>query len=148
MELEKINQFFSSAKIAVIGVSSDSKKTGNAIFRELKSQSYPVIPVSDKTIEVEEIACINSIAELPSNVDALIFATKPDVTAKLVEEALEKGIQNMFFQLGSAHKETFHYVQEKQVNAIFNRCVFMFANPKGVHKFHKTMAKLFRTYPN
>lgn len=148
MEIQRINSFFKCSKYAIVGVSSDINKTGNAIFRELKKQSYQVIPVSNKTNEVEGIECIASIADLPSDVDALIFTTKPNITDQLVKEAIEKGIKNFFFQLGSAHQETFEYAQRKEVNAIFNRCVFMFVNPKGIHKFHVVLAKLFRTYPN
>ncbi|MFA6402086.1 MAG: CoA-binding protein [Salinivirgaceae bacterium] len=148
MELQKINDFFNCSKFAVVGVSSDTKKMGNAIFRELKKQLYDVVPINPNTNEIEGVPCCHSIAELPSAIEALIFTTKQEITHALVKEAIDKGIKQMFFQQGSAKQETIEFAKKNGINTIYNRCVFMFTNPKGMHKFHTILSKLFRTYPN
>jgi predicted CoA-binding protein len=148
MELQKINDFFNCSKFAVVGVSSDTKKMGNAIFRELKKQSFDVVPINPSTDEIEGVPCYHSIAELPATIEALIFTTRPEVTHELVKEAIGKEIKYLFFQQGSAKPATIELAKENGINVVYNRCVFMFANPKGMHKFHMAISKLFRTYPN
>jgi hypothetical protein len=38
--------------------------------------------------------------------------------------------------------------EKYQKNLVFNKCIFMFASPvKGIHKFHRVLARLFGKVP-
>jgi len=148
MELAKINSFLNCKKFAVAGVSLDNKKTGNAIYRELKKQSFQVVPLNPNIDTIDGDKCYPQIAELPNDVDALIIVTKPEISDVLIKDAIERGIKHIFCQLGSVNNESIDYANSLNINIIHHECLFMFANPHGMHKFHGFCAKLFRTYPN
>lgn len=148
MELSKINDFFNCKKFAIAGVSLDNKKTGNAIYRELKKQLFDVVPLNPNIKTIDGEKCYHQITELPHDVDGLIIATKPEITQVLIKEAIEIGIKHIFCQLGSVNSESIEYANNLNINIIHHECIFMFANPHGIHKFHAFCAKLFRTYPN
>ncbi len=147
MELDQINKFMSCKKLAVAGVSRNKNKTGTAIYNELKKQNRNVVPINPNIDTFENEKCYSDIQELPSDIDALIIATNSEISPNLIQEAIHKGIKNIFLQLGSI-KKGFKFEQIENINIISNRCIFMFINPKGIHKCHEVFAKLIKTYPN
>lgn len=148
MELERIHKFLKSKRIAVVGVSNNKNKTGSTVFNELKKQGFNVVPVHPGMNIFENEKCYNSIVDLPEDVDALIIATKPEVTIQVLQHALDKNIRNIWFQLGSSNDEVVKMAKENKLNYFHKRCIFMFANPTGIHKFHAVLSKVFRSYPN
>lgn len=91
--------------------------------------------------------CYRSVKELPSDIEAIIVATKPDRSYSIVKEAVERGIKHIFLQKGAQNDDAVKYAEENNVNIIYKQCIFMFANPGGVHKFHASLVKLFGAYP-
>jgi len=148
MRLEKINKFLNCKKFAIAGVSRNEKKFGNIVYKELKKKSYNIVPVNPylDTYEVEK--CYRSIRESPPDIEAIIIVTKPEITHSVVKEAVEKGIKHIFLQRGAQNDEAVDYAEENSVNIIQKQCIIMFANPSGVHKFHRSILKLFGQYPN
>ncbi len=145
---EKIDQFLASNRFAVAGVSRKNHKIGNAIFKEMKKNNYNVIPVNPFLESFEGERCYKSIQELPPDVDALVITTKPEVSSVIINEAVEKGIKNIFIQQGAQNDEIVKLSGTPDTNLICKECLFMFVNPKGIHKFHERIAKLFRLYPS
>ncbi|TVR68984.1 MAG: CoA-binding protein [Marinilabiliales bacterium] len=144
---ENIDKFMACKKFAVAGVSSKSYKTGSSIFRELKKKGYDIVPVSPNLDYFEEFRCYRSVSELPDDVEALIVATKPEQGISVIRDAEDKGIKNIFVQLGAHSNEIIEYGSRNELNLICKQCIFMFAQPTGIHKFHEKLAKLFGAYP-
>jgi len=70
------------------------------------------------------------------------------VTLKLVGEAAARGIRYIWMQQGAESAEAVALAKENDVIAITGKCIMMFAEPvKSVHRFHRSLSKLFRTYP-
>jgi predicted CoA-binding protein len=67
-------------------------------------------------------------------------------TKKVVEEALSRGIKNIWIQNGCETPEAVKLAQEGGVNLVSKACILMYANPKGFHKIHQTLAKWFGSY--
>lgn len=146
-ELEKIRSFLDAGVIAMAGASRDKKKFGNQVLTELKSRGMKVLPVHPEAREIDGLECVASVGDLPSDVNHLFVAVAKDKTAGIVEAAAEKGIKNVWIQQMSETPEAIKVAEEKGVDLITKRCIFMYADPvKGVHKFHRTLNKLFGTY--
>jgi uncharacterized protein len=148
MKIENINRFFNCSKFAIAGVSRGKKKFGNIIYKELKNKAYNVVPVNPNMDTFEGDICYRSIKELPTDIEAIIIATKPEVSYAIVKEAVEKGIKHIFMQRGAQNDDAIKYAQENNVNIIYKHCILMFTNPSGIHKFHTSLVKLFGLYPN
>ena len=110
-------------RIAIIGASKNPEKYGNIILRDLISKGYEVFPVNPKYEEIEGIKCYKSIEKLPRNVEILVFVVPPQVGIEIVEKALKIGFKNFWFQPGAESEEIKSLLENKEVNAVFGKCV-------------------------
>jgi len=145
---ESINLFMQQPHIAVVGVSRNKNKFGNAVYRSLKKKGIKVLPVNPHLTHFEGDKCFSSIETLPPDVKAVFVNTPPDKTIKIVEKAFNKGIKHMWLQQGSTNDEVINYLQGKDVNYIADRCIMMFAEPVGsFHMVHRFFSKITGNFP-
>lgn len=142
-----IDQFFASKKYAIAGVSRNEHKTGTAFLKELTGKGMDVVGVNPHMKEVAGKPCYASVADLPSDVEAIITAVKPEVTLSVVQAAHEKGIKNVWMQLGSQSDEAIAFAKSNHMNVIYKECLMMYSDPvESIHKFHRGLTKLFGGY--
>lgn len=148
-EKDLINQITGSKHIAIAGVSSNPKKSGSVLFKELKNKDYQVYGINPNLEEIDGDKCYASVKDVPGKVEAVVIVTKPENTLKIVAEVAEKGISAIWMQLGSESKEAIELAENNNIKVVSKRCIFMFVEPvAGIHNFHRFVTKLFRTYPN
>ena len=144
-----VDNIINQKTIAIIGVSRSGKKIGNTIYTDMKRKGYQVFPVNPNTSEIDGEKCYSNLNEIPEIPGALILCVKPDETEKVVREAAEIGIQNVWMQLGSESEEAVKFCKENNINTVHKECILMFVQPvEGVHKFHKFFNKIFGKLPN
>jgi predicted CoA-binding protein len=97
----QIDDFLAGAPHAVVGVSKDRAKYGNKVLRCYLQRGRPVLAVHPTEREIEGVACVRSIAELPPGVRGLSIITPPPVTERVVEEAAKAGIARLWMQPGA-----------------------------------------------
>ena len=146
--INQIESFLAAKKMAIAGVSRDEKKFGYLVFRNLAEKGFEVCPVNPNADEINNTKCYHSVKEIPDSYDRLLVVTPEKQTLEVVKEAIEKGIQHIWIQNKSENKEVLEYIKDKEVDIIFKKCVYMFADPvDGGHKFHRAIVKLFGGYP-
>ncbi|MHB1417136.1 MAG: CoA-binding protein, partial [Chloroflexota bacterium] len=59
-----IDDFLSQKRIAVVGVSRNSKEYANAIYRALKSRDYSLYPVNLHAEQIEGDRCYASVGQI------------------------------------------------------------------------------------
>lgn len=143
---ETIDAILNDRKLAIAGVSRNRRKFGNIVFRTLKEKGYIPTPINPHGGEIDESFCLKSIAELDSGVQNLLIVTHKRDTKKVLEEALSKGIRNIWIQNGCETAETLKMAQDRNINLVSKACILMYVNPKGIHKFHQVMSKWFGDY--
>lgn len=138
----KAADFLIGKHIAVVGVSSKGKGFGAAIFNHLTERNYLVSAVNPNGGTIKEKPIYKSLRDIQSRVDTIVTVVQPNQTEKVVREAHELGINNIWMQFGSASPEAIKYCEDNGVNLIQNQCVIMFTEPIGlIHKFHKWIWK-------
>lgn len=90
---------------AIVGASRDRTKFGNMVYFDLRAGGYRVMAVNPNATQVEGDPAWPDLASLPERPDVVDFVTPPEVTARVVEEALALGITRLWFQPGSATLE-------------------------------------------
>ncbi|MBC8017648.1 MAG: CoA-binding protein [Verrucomicrobia bacterium] len=115
---EQINQFLSATAFGVAGASSNRQKFGNRVLRCYAQNGKRVIPVNPNETEIEGIACVASVDELPADVTSLSMITPPTVTEHLVPKAIAHGIKNIWMQPGAESPAAVALCREKGVNVI------------------------------
>jgi predicted CoA-binding protein len=115
---EQIDQFLSAAAFGVAGASSNRQKYGNRILRCYLQNGKRAVPVNTNETEIEGIACVASVDELPADVTSLSMITPPAVTEQLVPKAIAHGIRNIWMQPGAESPAAVALCREKGVNVI------------------------------
>ncbi len=97
----QLNTFVSSGPFAVVGASANREKYGNKVLRCYQQHSMEVYPVNPKADRLEGLQAYPSLAELPRRVRSISIITPPEVTEKVVQEAIRAGVKNIWMQPGS-----------------------------------------------
>jgi len=143
-----IDSFLSSRKLAIAGVSRDPKKFGHQVFLKLKEKGFEVYPVNPGADSIAGTQCFRTVGSLPLNVHCLLIVTPKKQTRDVVAEAIAKGIDNIWIQQMSDTPESIELALSHPVNLITQECILMHVDPvEGIHKFHRTIKRLFGFYP-
>ncbi len=68
--------------------------------------------------EVEGLEAFPDLASLPQAVHGISVITKPDVTERIVEQAAELGIKNIWMQPGAESEKTVKRAEQLGMNVI------------------------------
>ncbi|NLY43979.1 MAG: CoA-binding protein [Clostridiaceae bacterium] len=112
---------------AVVGASENRDKYGYKIFKKLKSNGYTVYPVNPNYEQIEGEKCYASVLDLPEVPDVVDMVVAPKHGMKVIEEAAEKGIKNIWFQPGTFNDEIIKLAEEKGLNTV-QACVLVELN--------------------
>jgi uncharacterized protein len=147
-----IDQFINEKNIALIGVSRNPQKFGNALLKELSKKGYIVFPVHPELKEAEGIKCLSSLDELPENVNNLLIVVQPNVTEEIVSKINPKKIHRVWMSRGigkgSASEKAIMECKNKGIEVVYGFCPLMFFPPSGIHGFHLWMRKTFGKLPS
>lgn len=139
-----IDDFISSKRIAVVGMSRSGKKFGNMASKELKSKGYEIFPVHPEAKEIDGLTCYTSLKSLAGKVDGVWISIPPQNVLPVLEEAAQIGLKNIWLQQGAWSKEVQETIDRLQLPVISKKCIMMYAPPvKSVHKFHRTIVGIF-----
>jgi len=143
-----INEFFNMPSIAIAGVSTNKKKFGYTVFKELKNKGLNVLPVNPFAETIDGEKCYPNVKSLPSDTKAVVVLTAKNKTGHVVKDAIEAGISHLWIQQWSETPEAIRFASEHGIKLITKKCVLMFAGEAhGVHKFHKVLLKIFGMLP-
>lgn len=135
--------FVKFKEFAVVGLSSNPKSFSRSACNYLKSQGYKIYPVNPNVKEIDGQACYNSLDSVPQ-VQAAIFFTNPRVTVEQLAICKEKGINQVWFQQGSANADVIDKAQKLGLQYKAS-CVFLYQPNAGFpHNFHRFINKVFR----
>ncbi|MFA6127306.1 MAG: CoA-binding protein [Bacteroidales bacterium] len=144
---QQIEQFLSSGPIAMAGVSRNPKKFGRAAYEELTRKGLNILPINPNIESINGNVCYAEINDLPGEVNSLLIMTRKDQTAKVVSDALTKGIKNIWIQQSSDTPEALALLKDKDVNLVSKQCILMHYHPDSFHKFHRNLKRFFGGLP-
>ena len=143
-----IDEILAHKKIAIAGVSRDPRKFGNVLYCTLKNKGYDVYPINPSADNIDDCTCYHKVSDLPMEVKDLLIATAVKDTDDVIKEAIDKGIKNIWIQNGSETASAIKMAQDNHINLVTGACFLMYAEPKGFHKLHQVVAKMFGKYEN
>lgn len=97
----KIAAFLAAPAFGVAGASKNRDKYGNKILRCYQMHGRKAVPINPVEAEIEGVACVKSVSDLPAEVASLSVITPPQITDKVVEQAIAKGIRHIWMQPGA-----------------------------------------------
>ncbi|MHB8709310.1 MAG: CoA-binding protein [Desulfuromonadales bacterium] len=115
---DKIAAFFAAPAFGVAGASKNRDKYGNKVLRCYQINGRKVVPINPVETEIEGLACVKTVADLPPEVESLSIITPPQVTDKVVELAIARGIKNIWMQPGAQSVPAITAAEAAGINVI------------------------------
>lgn len=112
-------------KIAVIGATNDSSKYGNKIYQDLKRKGYQVFAINPKATTIEGDKAYKSIEDLDVEPDIFNFVVPAKIGFIIVQEAVEMGFDNFWFQPGAESDEIIDYLSRRDKIFLANACIMV-----------------------
>jgi uncharacterized protein len=121
---DEIRKFYTLKNIAVVGMSKNEGKAAHYVPKYLIDRGYNVIPVNPTVTEILGRKSYPTVSSIPDRVDVVdIFRRSEDVPT-VVEDTLKKeGIKVIWMQEGIYSKEAEDKAMEKDISAVYNRCM-------------------------
>lgn len=117
---ESFENFFSSPAYGVVGASTNRSKFGNKVLRVYLQKNLKVYPINPHEKVIEGLQSLTDIESLPNEVKSISIITPPAVTEKIVDQAIRKGIKNIWIQPGAASLKAIQNCHANKINVIAN----------------------------
>lgn len=145
-----IDDFLAQKRIAVVGVSRNSKEYANEIYRALKSRGYSPYPVNPHAKQIEGDRCYANVGEISNTVDGALVILPPAAATQVVRQCAQAGIRRVWLRGGSkdAMAEAIQYCREQGLSVVDGACPMMFLEPIGfAHACHRFFLKITGSLP-
>jgi predicted CoA-binding protein/CYTH domain-containing protein len=96
-----VEAFLAGRVFAVVGASNDRSKFGNRVLRHYIARGRRAIPVHPREQIVEGIPAVGSLRELPEPVDGVSIIGPPEVTLRILDDAVAAGCRRLWLQPGA-----------------------------------------------
>jgi len=124
MVLQKLEE--ENVKIALVGASNDKSKFGNRIYLDLRNKGYNVVPVNPKDEKIEGDKAYTSIQMMEELPDIVNFVVPPPIAMKVAQNAVELGIEYLWFQPGSESEEIEYWLKNTDgIKYLVNACIMV-----------------------
>jgi len=108
--------------IAVVGVSQDSKRVSNKIFKYL-DEYYEVIPVNPFIDKVYKKISYKDIPSIKQDIDIINIFRPSDEVYGIVKSSLVKKPGTIWMQLGIKDKRAKELALDHGIKVIMDRCI-------------------------
>lgn len=144
---EAIEDILGQKRLAVVGVSRRAGGFGWKTLVMLRSRGYEVTAVNPNVDSIGGDPVARGLLALPSPVDAAILVTPKRATAEVVGEAARAKIHRLWIQPESGTDEALALAQAEGMTVVAGECIFMYASPRGMHRFHRWVAGMTGNLP-
>ncbi|TWT57425.1 hypothetical protein KOR42_07860 [Thalassoglobus neptunius] len=115
---DAIPSFLAGDVFAVAGASTERHKYGNKVLRCYLQNDRTAYPVNPHAEVVEGVAAYSTLQDLPETVHGLSIITPPEITEKIVEDAIQAGIQHIWMQPGAENEASVASAEQAGINVI------------------------------
>ena len=149
---EPVARFLDKKHIAVAGVSRDPNQPANYILRKLRDSGHDVYAINPKASQLEGSICYPDLRSVPQPVEAVLIATHPGVSTRVVQDCAELGIRQVWFHRsfgnGSVSPEAVQLCREREIDCIVGGCPMMYCDPVDVgHRCMRWLLKMKNRVP-
>jgi hypothetical protein len=151
---EKAKDFLAQENLAVAGVSRSEGKTGNGIYKMMRSKDFKVYPVNPNAQQVEGDICYPDLKSIPAEIGGVVIVTPSDKSLAIVQECAQIGITRVWMHgnafmgesASSVSQEAVEFCEENGITVIAGACPLMFLEIG--HKCMRWIMGLMGNLPN
>lgn len=116
--MNSIETFLSAQSYAVAGASARTHKYGYKVFKALLASGRETYPINPVTEQIEGHKAYPQIADLPNTPESLSIITPPEVTQRIIGDAIAAGVKNIWMQPGAEHPGASQRARNAGINVI------------------------------
>jgi len=149
---DDIEDFLAQRRIAMVGVSRDPKDFSRALFRDMCTLGYDMVPVNFSASEIDGKPCFSRVKNIEPPVEGALLMTSPRETERVVVECADAGIPRVWMYRGvgpgAVSPAAAEFCRLNRIRLVEGYCPFMFL-PKTpwFHRAHGFLLKLGHHYP-
>lgn len=148
----QVQEFLGQKRLAMVGVSRHPQDFTRALFQELRSREYDVVPVNPDVNEVAGQRCYAHVGDIQPPVDGALLMTKPAITEQVVRECQAAGISRIWMYrgagTGAVSERAMQFCEANGMSVVAGECPFMFLpETPWFHRFHGFCRKVTGRYP-
>jgi len=152
VSIETIEDFLRQKRIAMVGLSRESKDFSVMLFEEFRRRGYDMVPVNPGVSELLGQPCFARVQDIQPPVDAAILMTSPSITETVVRDCAEAGVRLVWMYgagvQGATSEPAIEFCHANNIQVVPGECPFMFWHDAGMgHRLHGFILKLFGKYP-
>ena len=147
-----IEDFLSYRRLAMVGVSRDSKDFSRALYRELRSRGYQMVPVNPHAEEVEGDRCYAHVSDIEHTVDGVFVMTPPAACDSVVKDCAKAGVPRVWMYRGAGEgcstETAIRFCRDHNITVVPGECPYMFlSGGSWIHGAHRFCRKLVGKFP-
>jgi uncharacterized protein len=121
---DEIRKIYTLRNIAIVGMSKNEGKAAHYVPKYLIDRGYNIIPVNPTATEILGRKSYPTVCSIPDRIDIVDIFRRSEDVPPVVEDTLKKeGIKVIWMQEGIYNKEAEKMAKEKNISAIYNRCM-------------------------
>jgi uncharacterized protein len=137
-----IQRFLAAPAIAVVGISRNSRKFGNAACRTLRDKGYRIYQINRYAASIDEHECFARVADAPEKVESVLIVVPRAEALDVIREAAAAGARHVWLQQGAESEAAIDLATSLGLDIVAGECILMFANPTGIHRLHRGLRQL------
>ena len=150
--LVDVEDFLAQKRLAIVGLSRDPKNFSRAVFREMSSRGYDLVPVNPVATEIEGKRCFARVQEIDPPVEGALLMTAPRETEQVVRDCAEAGVRRVWMHRGGGQgavsEAAADFCKQNDIRLVKGHCPFMFLpGTSFFHRAHRFLLKLGGRYP-
>ena len=136
--------FLAHRRLAVVGVSRDPRDFSRTVVAELSRRGYDVVPVNPRG------GLIRRVQDIDPPVKAALIMTPPAITAEVVKDCAEAGIEHVWMHQGigpgAASPAAIAFCEAHGISVVRGACPLMYLPETGfVHRAHRWCREVLRS---
>jgi acyl-CoA synthetase (NDP forming) len=91
-KISALDAFFEPKSVAIVGVSSDPRKPGHTVLKNLVSMGYQgkVFPVNPREDSILGFRCYKNMLDIPEPVEVCVMLVSADLTMQVADELVQR----------------------------------------------------------
>ena len=132
---DRIADFLSRRRIAIVGVSHEPRSFSRMVFRAFRDRGYEVVPVNPKVRVIDGVYCFLKVQDIEPPVDTVLVLTGPETATQVVKDCVTAGVTRIWLYRKSPEAEA--CCAAPGLDVIAGECPMMYLSRPGfIHRLH------------
>ena len=150
---ENIDDFLGCTRLALAGVSRDSKDFSHTMFVDLRRRGYDVVPVNPNAEAIEGVKCFARVQDVAPPVEGVLVMTPAGQSEAVVRDCARAGVNRVWLHrgagTGAVSPEAVEFCRQQGMSLVAGYCPYMFLRETPwFHRAHAFFMRVSGHYPN